>query len=65
MVERLLQLIIRLKDIFIRIEESHADGAGNEAELLELKSKVASLEADQSEALAMLDDLEEVIKRWE
>jgi len=65
MLNRFVALLIRLKDIFAKIEIERNERAGNGAEIVELQTKIASLEADQSEALVLLDELEEVIKKWE
>ena len=79
MVERLLDLIMRLKKIFMRMESD-----GNETAQLQkdysdltqvnkalndhvvgLQERVDLMDKDHQEALAMLDELEEVIKKWE
>ena len=79
MVERLLDLIMRLKKLFMRMESD-----GNETAQLQkdysdltqvnkalndhvvgLQERVDLMDKDHQEALAMLDELEEVIKKWE
>jgi len=65
MLERLVQLIIRLKQVLLRIEEREQDSHGNEAEIEALKLELGGLQADQAAAMKALDDLEEVIKKWE
>lgn len=65
MLERFVALLIRLKDIFAKMEVERNEHAGNEEEMSELHARITELESDQSEALALLDELEEVIKKWE
>ena len=90
MIERLLDLIMRLKKIFLKIEEKDSGDSKtaalqamrvleltkvNEESLVELdelnshilgmQDRMDSLDKDHQEALAMLDELEEVIKKWE
>jgi len=65
MLERFVALLIRLKDIFLKIEVERNEHAGNGAGIVELQTKITFLEKDQSEALTLLDELEEVIKKWE
>ena len=79
MVERLLDLIVRLKKIFLRMETSGNESAQLQedfseltqvntdlnAHIVGLQERVDLLHQDHVEALAMLDELEEVIKKWE
>ena len=79
MVERLLDLITRLKKIFMRMEADGNETAQLQKDFSELtqvnnalndhvvgfQERVDILHKDHEEALAMLDELEEVIKKWE
>jgi len=72
MLERLLQLIIRLKEILLHVEDRQKKAHGNEAEMEALQkdygrlnTELGSLKADQAAAMKALDDLDEVIKKWE
>ena len=83
MVERLLDLIVRLKNIFLRMETNRNESTQESAQLQQdyseltqvntdlnnhivgLREQVETLNHDHIEALSMLDELEEVIKKWE
>jgi len=65
MLERLLDLIMRLKTIFLKMEATHTKQYSDVQEIVTLKAKVAVLEKDQEDAMQILDDLEEAIKKWE
>ena len=65
MTNRLLALIIRLKTIFLRIEEREQETRGNEKEISALNIELASVKKDQADAMKALDDLEKAIKKWE
>jgi len=65
MLNRLLALMSRLKDIFLRLEEREQNAHGNEPEISALKLEIASLHKDRTDAMLILDDLEEAIKKWE
>ena len=65
MLERLISLIVRLKEVFLRMEESRNEAYGNEAEIAALTAEMITLKKDQSDAMKALDELEEVIKKWE
>ena len=65
MIERLINLISRLKVIFLKLEERQEELRGNEEELEVLKLEVDSLKKDQADAMKVLDELEETIKKWE
>lgn len=79
MLERLLDLIGRLKKIFQRMETDGNETAQLQKDFSELtqanklltdhvgglQERVDLLNKDHVEALAMLDELEEVIKKWE
>ena len=65
MLERLVNLIVRLKEILLHVEERQQEAHGNEVEIEDLKVELGSLKADQAAAMKALDDLEEVIKKWE
>jgi len=65
MIDRLLNLIIRLKDIFLRIEEREQESYGNVAEISALHIEINSLKKDKEDAMKALDDLEKAIKKWE
>jgi len=65
MLERLLDLITRLKTIFLKMETTQVDYSATVNEIVILKSKIDDLEKDQNDAMKALDDLEEVIKKWE
>jgi len=65
MLERLINLIIRLKDVFRRIEEREQQAHGNDSEIGVLNTKIARLEKEQTDALVLLDELEEAIKKWD
>lgn len=65
MIERLINLISRLKVIFLKLEERQEELSGNEEELEVLKLEVDSLKKDQADAMKVLDELEETIKKWE
>ena len=65
MFERLVPLLFRLKAIFLKWEERQKEATGNEKELEILKVEVNSLKKDHSDAMKALDELDEVIKKWE
>ena len=65
MLERLINLIVRLKDVFLRMEESRNEARGNEEEMAALVAEMGLLKKDKEDALKALDELEEVIKKWE
>ena len=83
MIERLLDLILRLKNIFLKIEQKDNVDSARVLELTKAKAesiveiealnfhvqgmqeRMDTLDKDHQEALAMLDELEEVIKKWE
>ena len=65
MLERLISLIVRLKEVFLRMEESRNEAHGNEAEIAALTAEMITLKKDQSDAMKVLDELEEAIKKWE
>jgi predicted nucleic acid-binding Zn-ribbon protein len=65
MLDRLLQLIIRLKEILLHVEERQQEAHGNEVEIEDLNAELVTLKKDQVDAMKALDDLEEVIKKWE
>jgi len=64
MLERLAQLIIRLKEVLLHVEERQKEAHGNEAEIKDLHAELVSLKKDQVDAMKALDELEEVIKKW-
>tara|TARA_R110000824_G_scaffold280870_1_gene469123 strand:+ start:296 stop:538 length:243 start_codon:yes stop_codon:yes gene_type:complete len=79
MIERLLDLISRLKKIFQRMETDGNENAQLQKDFSDLtqlhtsltdhvgglQDRIDLLSKDHDEALAMLDELEEVIKKWE
>ena len=65
MLERLVNLMTKLKDIFLRMDECQEEAAGNEIEIAALHAEITSLKKDQADAIIILDELEEAIKKWE
>ena len=66
MLERLVHLIVRLKEVLLKVEERQHDSAsGNSPEIALLNAEVFALRKDQADALKALDELERVIKKWE
>jgi len=65
MLERLVNLLSRLKDIFLKMEEHQKEADGNEQENAVLKLELDTLKKDQADAIKVLDELEEAIKKWE
>ena len=62
MIERFVDLIMRLKAIFANQAVMEA---GNGRELAAMEARIDHLMEEQEEAIKMLDELEEVIKKWE
>ena len=63
MLDRLLNLVLRLKNIFLKIEEREAHG--NATEMSALNEELTVLKKEHTDAMQALDELEEVIKKWE
>ena len=65
MLDRLIQLMLRLKDIFASIEVRETEAHGNDATVAALNEELTNLKQDQSDAMKVLDELEVMIKKWE
>ncbi len=65
MLERLIHLIVRLKEILFQVGERQRDLYGNEIEIKKLTTELAILKQGEIDAMKALDELEEVIKKWE
>ena len=65
MIERLVDLIMRLKAIFATQAVTNSGVGTHGRELAAMEAKIDSLMAEQNEAIKLLDELEEVIKKWE
>ena len=65
MLERLIHLIMRLKEILFQVGEQQKESNGNEIEIKKLPTELASLKQGEIDAMKALDELEEVIIKWE
>ena len=65
MIERFVDLIMRLKAIFATQAVTNSGIGTHGRELAAMEARIDHLMEEQEEAIKMLDELEEVIKKWE